>query len=184
MILNGGLKPHPMIDALVRGLNPTLPIITCEQSTYETGSDRRAHPRPHGQPVGPQDRGVPRADGALHRRPRADGRAGPGDPEVVTPQMFEYQLAARAKADQRHIVLPEGEPRILRAAAQLIARGVARLTLLGDPEQVAAQLADLDLELPGVDIIDPLDRSSPRSSRVSMPNCASTRTSRWTGPAT
>ena len=45
MILNGGLKPHPMIDALVRGLNPTLPIIMCEQSTYETGGSSHTRGR-------------------------------------------------------------------------------------------------------------------------------------------
>ena len=45
---------------------------------------------------------------------RAD-RRGPADP--VTPLMFEHELIERARADRRHIVLPEGnEDRILRAA--------------------------------------------------------------------
>jgi phosphate acetyltransferase len=158
MILNGGLKPHPMIDALVRGLNPTLPIIMCDQSTYETGRIV-AHTR--GRMANQSARKIEASLALMEHY--IDGSALMAEldlaiPPVVTPQMFEYQLAARAKADQRHIVLPEGEePRILRAAAQLVARGVARLTLLGDPEKVGAQLADLDLELPGVDIIDPLN---------------------------
>ena len=52
----------------------------------------------------------------------------------VTPLMFEYDLIDRARADRRHIVLPEGtDERILRAAETLLRRGVADLTLLGDP---------------------------------------------------
>ena len=97
-------------------------------------------------------------------------------PPVVTPQMFEYQLAARAKADRRHIVLPGGgAAHSARAAAQLVARGVARLTLLGDPEKVGAQLADLDLELPGVDIIDPLNSELTEQFAVEYASCASIR---------
>ena len=54
--------------------------------------------------------------------------------DAVTPLMFEHQLIDRAVADRRHIVLPEGEEdRILRAADILLRRGVADLTLLGDP---------------------------------------------------
>ena len=53
---------------------------------------------------------------------------------MVTPLMFEHRLIDRAVADRRHIVLPEGEEeRILRATDILLRRGVAELTLLGDP---------------------------------------------------
>ena len=46
-------------------------------------------------------------------------------------------LIERARAADKHIVLPEGEDdRILRAAATLLARGVARLTILGEPFEV------------------------------------------------
>ncbi|QKT06093.1 phosphate acetyltransferase [Gordonia sp. X0973] len=158
LILNGGLKPHPMIDALVRGLNPTLPIICCEQSTYETA---RIASHTRGKMANQSVRKVETSLALMedHIDPNklmADLNL--AIPEVVTPQMFEYQLAARAKADLRHIVLPEGEePRILRAAAQLVARGVARLTLLGDAEKVDAQIAELGVSLPEVDIINPFD---------------------------
>src|SRR5699024_6740989 len=29
IVLNGGLRPHPTIDALVKGLRPHVPLITC-----------------------------------------------------------------------------------------------------------------------------------------------------------
>ena len=46
-------------------------------------------------------------------------------PERMTPIMFEYELIERAKADHRHIVLPEGDDdRVLRAAEILLRRGV------------------------------------------------------------
>ena len=47
--------------------------------------------------------------------------------------MFEYQLIERAKSNNQHIVLPEGdEERILRASEVLLRRKVCDITLLGD----------------------------------------------------
>ncbi|GAB08511.1 phosphate acetyltransferase [Gordonia araii NBRC 100433] len=158
LILNGGLRPHPMIDALVRGLNPTLPIVCCKQSTYETA---RIASHTRGKMANQSARKIETSLALMEHH--IDSTELMADlhlaiPEVVTPQMFEYQLAARAKSDRRHIVLPEGEePRILRAAAQLTARGTARLTLLGDPAKVEGQIKDLGIELSGIDVINPLD---------------------------
>src|SRR5262245_835854 len=57
----------------------------------------------------------------------------PADGGAVTPLMFEHLLVERARAAHAHIVLPEGtEERILLAAAGVLSRGIARLTLLGD----------------------------------------------------
>ncbi|ROZ98519.1 phosphate acetyltransferase [Gordonia sp. OPL2] len=156
IILNGGLRPHPMIQALVAGLKPTLPIISCEQGTYETARTA-AHTRGR---IGLGSARKIEAALALmeeHVNPEAvmkvlDVRS----PSVVTPQMFEYNLIARARADQKHIVLPEGEEdRILRAAGRLLRRGVARLTLLGDPDVIRTRAQELGVDIGGVDIIDP-----------------------------
>jgi phosphate acetyltransferase len=70
--------------------------------------------------------------------------------------MFEYELIERAKADRRRIVLPEGaEERILRAAEILLRRGVADLTLLGNPEEIENKIGSLGLNLDEIEIIDP-----------------------------
>jgi phosphate acetyltransferase len=70
--------------------------------------------------------------------------------------MFEYELIERAKADRRRIVLPEGaEERILRAGEILLRRGVADLTLLGNPEEIKNKIGALGLNLDGIEIIDP-----------------------------
>jgi phosphate acetyltransferase len=78
--------------------------------------------------------------------------------EVRTPLMFEYQLVERARADRKHIVLPESsDDRILEAAAILMRRGVADLTLLGEETKVRARASALGLDLDGVAVVSPQD---------------------------
>jgi phosphate acetyltransferase len=75
----------------------------------------------------------------------------------VTPMMFEYGLISRARANRRHVVLPEGhDERILRAADALARRDVCELTLLGDPESVARRARELGLDLGAAHLVDPL----------------------------
>jgi phosphate acetyltransferase len=79
---------------------------------------------------------------------------------MITPKMFESQLIQRAKADKRHIVLPEGEnDRVLKAAEILLRREVADLTLLGRMDRIHEKIRSLGLHLQNATIIDP--RTSP-----------------------
>ncbi len=78
-------------------------------------------------------------------------------PPRMTPIMFEYELIERAKADRKHIVLPEGDDeRVLRAAEILLRRGVVDLTILGDPKDVAARASAAGVDLGGALVVDPL----------------------------
>ena len=78
-------------------------------------------------------------------------------PTRMTPLMFEHTLVDRARADRRHIVLPEGsDDRVLLAAEELLRRSVVDLTVLGTERDVRARAAALGLELPGVRLVDPL----------------------------
>ena len=78
--------------------------------------------------------------------------------EVRTPLMFEYQLVERARADRQHIVLPEAtDDRILEAAAILLRRGVADLTLLGAETKVRARASALGLDLDSAAVVSPTD---------------------------
>ena len=80
-------------------------------------------------------------------------------PERVTPLMFEYDLIERARADRRHIVLPEGDDdRILRAAEILLRRGVVDLTILGAPDDVRERAAALGVDLDGAGSSTPSTR--------------------------
>jgi phosphate acetyltransferase len=70
--------------------------------------------------------------------------------------MFENDLIDRARADRRHLVLPEGtDERILRAAETLLRRGVADLTLLGDPAEISRRARELGVEIGAARLVDP-----------------------------
>jgi phosphate acetyltransferase len=74
----------------------------------------------------------------------------------VTPLMFENLLIDQARADRRHLVLPEGaEERILRATETLLRRGVADLTLLGDPAEITRRARELGVEIGAARLVDP-----------------------------
>ncbi|WP_067508002.1 phosphate acetyltransferase [Actinoplanes sp. TFC3] len=78
----------------------------------------------------------------------------------VTPLMFENDLVDRARADRRHLVLPEGtEERILRATETLLRRGVAELTLLGNPEEITRRARELGVDLGDARLVDPATSS-------------------------
>ncbi len=75
---------------------------------------------------------------------------------TTTPLMFEHTLLERARAADRHIVLPEGtEDRIIQAADVLLRRGICRLTLLGDPDEINARAAELGADISAATLIDP-----------------------------
>ena len=65
---------------------------------------------------------------------------------------FIDTLIDRAKADKKTIVLPEGnDERILEAAQEAIAQGIANIIILGDADEIAAKGYNLE----GATIIDP-----------------------------
>ena len=64
------------------------------------------------------------------------------------------KIKAKAKANVKHIVLPEGEEsRNVQAAVKIVSQGIATLTLLGDPAKVKEVAAGASLE--GLEIINP-----------------------------
>jgi len=64
------------------------------------------------------------------------------------------KIKAKAQSNVKHIVLPEGdEPRTVAAAVQIQAQGLAKLTLLGNPDKIKEVAAGASLE--GINIIDP-----------------------------
>lgn len=76
--------------------------------------------------------------------------------QAMNPLAFQAFLVRQARELGRHIVLPEGtEPRILRAAAQILDFHAARLTLLGDPDAVRSAAGDAGVDIAGAEVIDP-----------------------------
>ncbi|HEY2957969.1 MAG TPA: phosphate acetyltransferase [Actinomycetota bacterium] len=157
LLLTGGLVPEPAILRLVDGLAAaSVPVLAVDTDTYATAA------------------AVGGVRGAL--RPDSDAKIATAlasfeehvDTAVLerglqvtpstrmTPLQFEQELIDRAKADRRHVVLPEGnDDRILQAAEQLLRRGVVDLTILGGEEQVRARAAALGLDLGGARLVDP-----------------------------
>jgi phosphate acetyltransferase len=62
----------------------------------------------------------------------------------------------RAKELARHIVLPEGvDDRTLKAAHQLLADRICKVTVLGDPARIQARAMELGLSLAGAELRTP-----------------------------
>ncbi|UYP18308.1 phosphate acetyltransferase [Rhodococcus sp. Z13] len=156
IVMNDGLRPHPMIARLLAALKPSLPILTTELGTLDIAA---AADRTRGRMALGAQRKIDTALALMERH--VDSRAlldrlRLPRPSVTTPQMFEYQLIDRARTQLRHIVLPEGEDdRILRAAGRVLQRGIAQLTILGDEAAVRQRAAELGVDLSEAQILDP-----------------------------
>jgi phosphate acetyltransferase len=157
LILTGGYMPEPKILSLIEGLKrPNFPIIFVDDNTFTTAMKVSSivsviHPeneRKIALALGVFESGVNMTELADRIAVVRSTR--------VTPIMFEYDLIERAKANRRHIVLPEGtEDRILRAAEIIIRRNAADITLLGQADEIRKKIANLGLDLKRARIIDP-----------------------------
>jgi phosphate acetyltransferase len=68
---------------------------------------------------------------------------------------FMATLEEQARRSPQRVVYPEsGEENIIRAAREVIDRGLAKPILIGDPGEVARLAADLGVDLEGVEIFD------------------------------
>lgn len=158
IVLNGGFDLPEPIERLLGGLRSPLPIVRTSLDTYDTVV-RITHAR--GRLAADSQRKYDTALALFERHVDADAllaRLNVSRHEVVTPLMFEYDLIERAREVKKHIVLPEGEDdRILRAAHTLLSRGVARLTILGEPFEVRSRAIELGLDLAEADVLSPFD---------------------------
>ena len=75
-------------------------------------------------------------------------------PTAVTPLAFQANLIERARADRKRIVLPEpDDDRVLQAAAQVLAAGIADITFVGDADYVAKRSGELGLDLSAAQVV-------------------------------
>ena len=75
-------------------------------------------------------------------------------PTTVTPLAFQADLIERARADRKRIVLPEpDDDRVLQAAAQVLAAGIADITFVGDADYVAKRAGELGLDLSAAQVV-------------------------------
>ncbi|MEV4775620.1 phosphate acetyltransferase [Microbacterium sp. LWH12-1.2] len=158
IILNGPFPLPEPIDRLIDGFASAVAIIATDLGTYET-TLRVMGTR--GRVSVDSRRRYDTALGLFQTHvdiTELTTQLGLAESRVVTPLMFEYGLIERARAERKRIVLPEGDDdRILKAAATLLAREVADLTILGDESEIRARATALGLDLTAAQILSPFD---------------------------
>ncbi len=154
VFLNGGFTPSSQVFKLVAGLESSLPVIACEGGTMATAGRLSAvvgtlSPESVRKVAAAERLFADHVDveELLHRLGATSGGA-------VTPLMFEQQLLTEARSTDAHIVLPEGDDdRILEAAAAILERGAARLTILGEPAKIGERAQALGLDLSAAQLL-------------------------------
>lgn len=161
IVLTGGQHPAPEVSKLLAGMkSQRLPILSSPWDTFTTAlkvNEVESSILPSDERKIAVALGLMESCVDMHQlRQLIIQNIG----QRMTPLMFEYELIQRAKAQRKHIVLPESnDERVLRAAEILALRGVVKISLLGIEDEVRAKAAHLGLKLRNVDIIEP--RKSP-----------------------
>ncbi|HIJ90174.1 MAG: phosphate acetyltransferase [Desulfobulbaceae bacterium] len=158
LLLSGGFVPDAQISLLVQGLSyrVTVPIVSVQTDTFTTTMNASGVPP---MLIPENNRKIATALGLFEAHidlAELESRISLVKSTRVTPMMFEYNLVEMAQKHRQHIILPEGaEERVLRASEMLIRRGVAEITLLGDPAEIRCTASKLGLDLTNIGIIDP-----------------------------
>jgi phosphate acetyltransferase len=148
IILNGGFELPTEIQKLIKGMNASIPIISCDSGSFDTTM----------QVV--QTRALLTADDKV-KLARANGLITNSldllqvarvidecRVNTVTPLMFEQDLIERARENKKKIVLPEGpDDRILQAAAEVLEKNIADLIILGNPQAMQARANELGVDI-------------------------------------
>ncbi|TGD80798.1 phosphate acetyltransferase [Hymenobacter wooponensis] len=159
IVLTAGSEPEAPIVRLIEGLPAVVPILAVPTGTFET-STRVGAIKSRIGPDNPKKIQLAISTFERYVDVRAlEEKMVSYQPEGITPHMFQYRLLQWAKRKRQHIVLPEGnDDRILRAAALLLQQNVVDLTILGNPQEVAASAKRLGIQLPPdhLRVIDPV----------------------------
>lgn len=157
MVLTGGIRPSASVMKLLEGWTGVpMPILAADGHTYKI---TRLLMDMHGRIESDDQKKIATALGSFEEHVNTREllqRLEAKKSTKVTPIMFEYSLIEKAKADRRHIVLPEGaSDRILKAADILLRRGIVDLTILGQPDAIRAKAAQMGLSLDKAQLINP-----------------------------
>ena len=155
IILNGGFELPTEIQKLIKGMNASIPIISCDSGSFDTTM----------QVV--QTRALLTADDKV-KLARANGLITNSldllqvarvidecNLDTVTPLMFEQDLIERARENKKKIVLPEGaDDRILQAAAEVLEKNIADLIILGNPQAMQARAKELGIDISKAELME------------------------------
>lgn len=155
IILNGGFELPEEIQKLIKGMNASIPIISCELGSFDTTMQvvkTRALLTADDKVKLARATGLLTKSVDLLQVARVIESA---EVTTVTPLMFELDLIERASKTKKKIVLPEGaDDRILQAASQVLQKNIADLIILGDPKAIQRRSSELGLDLSGAEIMD------------------------------
>ncbi|TDU40175.1 phosphate acetyltransferase [Gelidibacter sediminis] len=160
IVLTGGLMPEEPILKLIEGLSEVVPIILVEGGTFSV-TNRLGNIK--SQIYAQNTEKITTSIKVFEKYVNVEAlieRLITFETNGVTPRMFQYNLFQRAKANKKHIVLPEGnDERVLRATKRLVDLDVVSITLLGNKKQIDDKVATLDigLDLNKVNIINPIE---------------------------
>ncbi len=159
IVLTAGTEPEEPIIRLINGLQTVVPIIAVKTGTFQTttqiGNIRSRITADNTKKIQlaidvfNKYVDVAKLDERIVTFKHSGG---------ITPRMFQYQLTNWAKRQKKHIVLPEGnDERILKAAARLISQEIVTLTILGNPDDITANIKrlGLNLDVNKVNIVNP-----------------------------
>jgi phosphate acetyltransferase len=159
ILITGGIELSPTVQRLLKGWTGIpVPVLFVEAHTFDTVqsvNELYGHIEPG------DERRIATALGWFSRYvniPELGKKMISTRSSRVTPRMFEYSLVEKASQDKQHIVLAEGTgERILNATDIILRRNIAEITLLGKEEEILNKAATLNLNIEGVQIIDPAD---------------------------
>jgi phosphate acetyltransferase len=155
IVLNGGFPIPKQISQLIEGLSPSMPVITTDGRSFDTTVSVAST---RGKITSSDPKKIQRARDLVAKHLDLElllSELEKSEPRAITPLLFEYNIAHRARQNQKTIVLPEGsDDRILQAAHEVLEKKIAKLIIIGDPKSMASRAKDLGLDLAGAELID------------------------------
>lgn len=155
IVLTGGEMLGPVIKEIIRGLEHPFPVLLTQLKTYEAATSLFS------AKFSLTKNAPQKVKLAIHSmepylaKPLMNLLSNELPDQQISPALFLYELANKAKRSQAHIVLPEGDdPRLLIAADHVLKRKLVKITLIGKPEKIHHLAKRLDLTLPDVNIVD------------------------------
>ena len=157
LILTGGLLPGPNMRDLLKGVkNSEMTILSVHEDTFAATLKVNAV---SGEITKDDSEKIDRANALVEKHLDIDelySHLGTIESKTVTPRMFQYRLMQMAKSSGKHVVLPEGtEPRILRAAAEVLNKEMCEITLLGNTGEMNATADRLGISIESAHLLDP-----------------------------
>ena len=133
IILTGGFRPASSVVRILDGLPEIIPILSVPENTFQTAlCISNIQTKLTAENNNKIALSLKLFEDYIDTEEIEEKILG-FQPQGMTPKMFNYILTRKAIDDKQHIVLPEGEDeRILRAAENLLAREIVKITRRSD----------------------------------------------------